>query len=222
MPSADSRVVDPWVELMALARQLDETNGSSVVPEAYALMNLIDVTTSDPGAILRTTSDPLTKLMFEKGVLHGLRTYLQSANTVHNQATTLISTRKRRLNLREDESSVALDQALEGHDSEPRNAAVYAIANVFRHRVTPDTITLETRVTMDGGVTTSFDLVVGLGLGGLTTGQGWNDKAQSFVKSQHPVEVRPLVSEHLMSLSRLVNTIVGAVRQENKNRRRRN
>lgn len=220
MPAPQDQGTDARRELMIFARQLSETIGFSVVPEAHALIGLIEQASADPASILKTTTDPMDRLMFEKEVLHGLRTYLQSADTVHNQASLLIKTRKKRLNLSSDEITLALDKALADHNAEPLNAALYAIGNVFRHRVTPDTINFETRATMDGGVTTSFELVVGLGLRGLTSGQGWTNPAKAFVRDQHPVVIRSLVEGHMMSLSRLANEVVSTVRQENQHRGR--
>jgi hypothetical protein len=167
---------------------------------------------------LQLPSDPMAKLMVSDATLEGLGTYLSSANTVHNHAKKLVKKSERYLRAKHASTSASITAALAEHDAEPLNAFVHSLSDFFRHDHTPNNIHFGTRVVVQNGVTTSFELVASLGLGGLR--DQWVPKtpqyemAIAYAAAHDPIEIKPMVEDHLMSTSRLVTTVNRSIRDE--------
>jgi hypothetical protein len=179
-------------------------------------MELIEVLKTAPiplGIWPPQPHDPLGQLAFRTEILHKFGGYVESAYAIREQTKTLLG--KRRLLSDRDESiTTRLDTLFRKHNDEPPNAAVYAISNVFRHAIRPDTISTETKATMSEGVTTSLTVTVSIGMAGLTSGQGWTRAAKEYVGQDGLVELWPLIEAHLLSLSELVTVVTTSVHTE--------
>lgn len=202
-----------WRELLERAVRLNQTTIITVVARGRALVDELEKAPERLNLVPLRRGDRRRRLVFTTLTLHELAGYLESAYTVHEHIKTLIG--KRKLLTNKDETVTAkLEGALRDHDQVSSNAAVYAMSNVFRHDIRPDTVNIETRATLDGGQTISWVVVFTLSMRGLTNGQGWTKLTKDFLGPSESVELIPLISGHLTSLSRLVDIVTGTIREE--------
>ena len=203
-----------WLELRERARQLNDTHGHTSVPQGMTLVRDLKAAPVTLGVFPPRESDPLIELMFRTEILHDFANYATSAYSVREQIETLIGKRKTLLSVQDSEVICAFDDAFVQHNDIPSNAALYAISNVVRHDIRPDTINTVTSYTMVGSGRAEPSVTVRLGMAGLMSGQGWTDAARNYVGPDGQVELLPLVDYSLMSLSRLVNLVTSSIHEE--------
>lgn len=203
-----------WLELRERARRVSDTHGHTAIPQGMALVRNLKAAVETLGVFPPRESNPMADLMFRTETLHDFADYATSAYSVREQIETLIGKRKTLLSIQDVDVTLAFDDAYSEHNETSFNGALYAISNVVRHDIRPDTINTVTNYTMvgDGGAEPS--VTVRLGMTGLMSGQGWTDASRNYVGADGQVELLPLVDDNLISLSRLVNFITTSIHEE--------
>jgi hypothetical protein len=203
-----------WLELRERARRLVDTHGHTAVPQGLKLLRDLKAAAETLGVFPPRQSDPLTGLMFRTGTLHDFADYATSAYSVRELIETLIGKRKTLLNAQDIKVTRTFDEAFAEHNATPSNGALYAISNVVRHDIRPDTINTVTTYKIVGDSQALPSVTVRFGLTGLMGGQGWTQEFRDYVGVDGQVELLPLVDDNLMSLSRLVNLITTSIHEE--------
>jgi hypothetical protein len=100
-------------------------------------------------------------------------------------------------------------------------ALVYALSNVFRHELIPDTIVLTTNYSAPSTPNPRFKVVTSLAMDGLIGGDGWNVSSEAYANLHNPVELLDLANRYRHDVGLLVGSVVQEVRKEFSHRRQR-
>jgi hypothetical protein len=203
-----------WPSLRERARRLNDTHGRTAVPQGMALVRSLNAAAATLGVFPPREFNSMTALIFRTKTLHDFAEYATSAYSVRESIKTLIGKRKKLLSLQDGDVTRIFDEAFALHNDTPANGALYAISNVVRHDIRPDTINTVTNYKMVGGGQAEVSVTVRLGMAGLMDGQGWNDARRNYVGPEGQVELLPLVDDNLMSLSRLVIFVTTSIHEE--------
>ncbi|MGB7652077.1 MAG: hypothetical protein WBL51_02225 [Acidimicrobiales bacterium] len=166
----------------------------------------------DPGIGLQVTSNFDVGYRYRDDVAHNLQTFLQVAVSLRNHVSKALDMRLEDLGQRDELVTDTLGRAFQEHARSGRIALVYALSNVFRHEIIPDTIILTTKYSAPPNP--KFEVATSLAMGGLIGGEGWNSASEAYANAHNPVDLLDLANHYGHETRLLVALVVREVRAE--------
>jgi hypothetical protein len=219
MPSKSSRTAPgsddmAWRRLMIQVISVDRTFRDQLTRSVRDLSMVLLGPLRDPGIGLQVTTNFDAEYRYKNDVAHNLQTFLQSAVSLRNHIAKILDMRLSDLSEREESVTDTLGHAFQEHSRNGQIALVYALSNVFRHELIPDTIVLTTNYSAPSTPNPKFEVVTSLAMGGLIGGDGWNASSEAYAKLHNPVDLLDLANRYRRDTGLLVGLVVQEVRKE--------
>jgi len=204
---------EAWHKLITYVTALDYSARFQFAHTGHELVMLLNVPRRDPEVGIKVTTDDVVGFRYRMDVSHRLNQFPQGAVGLRNHVGKLLDVRAT-ISTVEPEVTTRLSHARREHVSAGPTALVYALSNVFRHELVPDTIILEKR--WEGSLTESrgFDIRTVLGMGGLIGDKGWSKSADEFASANDPVDLLRLAETYRHGIRNLVEFVATEVRAE--------
>jgi hypothetical protein len=203
-----------WRKLITYVTALDYNFRFIFSPTTHELIFQLATVRDNPGVGLATYSDVDTRFRYQMAVSHRLNGFLQGAIGLRNHVSNVIDTFREELSVRDEGAVDRLGDAYQNHARTGPVALVYALSNVFRHELIPNTINLGIDATGPQAEEQHFRILTTLGFGGLVGGEGWTIEAVTYGETHNPVDLFMLAQEYKARVSQLVVTVNNEVRGE--------
>jgi hypothetical protein len=210
--------VDPnfeaWRKLITHVTALDYNARHQFPHTCHELVMLLNSARRNPEIGLRVLSDEMLAFRYRMDVSQRLNQFLQGAVGLRNHIKKILEVRAT-ISTRDSEVTKRLYRAQGQHVSAGPIALVYALSNVYRHELVPDTIILETHWAGPLAERPTFEVRTLLGMSGLIGMKGFRRRsAVNFANANNPVELLHLAETYRRDIRNLVRFVVAEVREE--------
>lgn len=201
-----------WRRLITQVSSIDRTFRNQLTRSVRDLTMVLLGPLRNPETGLQVTSNIDIAYRYKDDVAHNLQTFLQSAVSLRNHVSKVLEMRNKKLEKRDEVVTETLGRAFQEHVRTGRIALVYALSNVFRHEIIPDTIVLTTNYSAPPDA--HIEVATSLAMGGLIGGVGWNPASEAYAKTHNPVDLLDIANRYRHDMGLLVALVVQEVRSE--------